>query len=112
MQSGFINKVAVTPANITDATGFKHIYPSQGALSYPDKRYCVSPRPKIAKVNRVHLAAIERENMKTKNRNRDRWYSSMRFPYERAFSKREKRVRYRGVAKINLQYLCRPFALT
>ena len=37
--------------------------------------------------------------MKTKNRDRDRWYSHLRAPYERVFSQRPKRVRYRGVAK-------------
>ena len=109
MQSGLINKVAVTPANVTDAAGFKHICPSQGA-SYLDKGYCISPAPKIAKMNGVHLGAIEKENMKTKNRDRDRWYSSIRFPYERVFSKREKRVRYRGVAKnqfaVFMQAIC------
>ncbi len=28
----------------------------------------------------------------------DHWYSSIRSPYEGAFSKQDKRVRYRGVA--------------
>ena len=31
IQSGMINKVAVTPANVTDAQGMKHVSPSQGA---------------------------------------------------------------------------------
>jgi transposase, IS5 family len=46
-----------------------------------------------------HLAAIQRNNMTTKNRDRDRWYMHLRAPYERVFSQRPKRVRYRGVAK-------------
>ncbi len=29
----------------------------------------------------------------------DRWYSKMRAPYERVFSKDPKRVRYKGIAK-------------
>lgn len=37
--------------------------------------------------------------MKTKNRDRDRWYTHLRAPYERVFAQRPKRVRYRGVAK-------------
>ena len=41
MQSGLINKVAVTPLNQTDSSGFKHVCPSQGA-TYADKGYCVS----------------------------------------------------------------------
>jgi len=98
MQSGLINKVAITPANVTDSCGFKHVCPSQGA-TYLDKGYCIGAAPKTAKARGVHLAAIQKNNMKSKNRDRDRWYSSVRSPYERVFSKREKRVRYRGVAK-------------
>lgn len=98
MQSGLINKVAVTPANVTDSSGFKHVCPSQGAV-YLDKGYCVGAAPQIARGRGVHLAAIQKNNMKSKNKDRDRWYSALRAPYERVFSQREKRVRYRGVAK-------------
>ena len=42
MQSGLINKVAVTPVNVTDAQGFKHVCPQSGAV-YADKRYCLKP---------------------------------------------------------------------
>ncbi|MDD7806102.1 MAG: hypothetical protein PUP46_11230, partial [Endozoicomonas sp. (ex Botrylloides leachii)] len=37
--------------------------------------------------------------MKEKNRDLDRWYSGIRSPYERVFSQRNPRVRYRGVCK-------------
>ena len=47
MQSGLINKVAVTPANLTDSSGFKHVCPSSGA-AYADKGYCVGAAPRIA----------------------------------------------------------------
>jgi IS5 family transposase len=43
MQSGLINKVALTPANITDAKGLKHVLPSSGAI-YADKGYCDKQR--------------------------------------------------------------------
>ena len=98
MQSGLVNKVAITPANITDASGLKHVCPSGGA-TYLDKGYCVNPAPRIAKTRGVHLVAIQKNNMKGKNKDRDRWVSAIRSPYERVFSQREKRVRYRGVAK-------------
>lgn len=98
MQTGLINKVAITPANITDAFGYKHVCPSQGA-TYLDKAYCINPAPKIAKAKGVHLAAILKNNMKGKNKDKDQWYSSLRSPYERVFSKRERRTRYRGIAK-------------
>ncbi|WP_316355852.1 transposase [Candidatus Neptunichlamydia sp. REUL1] len=98
MQTGLINKVAITPANITDASGFKHVCPSQGA-SYMDKGYCINPAPRIAKAKGVHLGAIKKNNMKGKNKDQDRWYNSVRAPHERVFSQIEKRVRYRGIAK-------------
>ena len=98
MQSGLINKIAITPANVPDSSGFKHVCPSQGA-TYLDKGYCVGSAPKTAKAKGVHLAAIQKNNMKGKNKERDRWYSGIRSPYERVFSRREKRVRYRGIAK-------------
>jgi len=98
MQSGLINKVATTPANVTDAQGMKHICPSQGAV-YGDKGYCTEPARKVAVQRGCHLAAIKRNNMKGKNKDLDRWYSKIRSPYERVFSQRNRRVRYRGVAK-------------
>lgn len=98
MQSGLINKVAVTSANVTDSSGFKHVCPSQGA-TYLDKGYCIGAAPRIAKAKGVHLAAIQKNNMKNKNKDKDRWYSALRSPYERVFSQREKRVRYRGIEK-------------
>ena len=98
MQTGLINKVAITPANTTDAQGFQHVCPTQGAI-YADKGYCTSRVKKEASRQSCHLAAIMKNNMKSKNRDRDKWYSGVRSPYERVFSQREKRVRYRGVAK-------------
>jgi len=98
MQTGLINKIAITSANITDAYGYKHVCPSQGA-TYLDKGYCINPAYTVAKAKGVHLAAIQKNNMKSKNKDKDKWYSSLRSPYERVFSQREKRVRYRGVAK-------------
>lgn len=37
--------------------------------------------------------------MKEKNKDKDRWISGLRSPYERTFSKQEKRVRYKGTVK-------------
>jgi IS5 family transposase len=85
MQSGFINKVAVTAGNITDAQGLKHIIPNQGAV-YADKGYCTS-RAKIAAARKgVHLGAIKKNNMKDKNYELDKYYSKLRALYERVFS--------------------------
>lgn len=98
MQSGLINKVAITPANVSDARGFKHVCPGQGA-TYADKGYCVASVRKTAARKGCHLAAIKKNNMKRKNSDLDRWYSKIRAPYERVFSQDPKRVRYKGVAK-------------
>ena len=98
MQSGLINKVATTPAHVPDARGLRHVCPTQGAV-YADKGYCTAPARQVAAQRRCHLAAVQRNNMKTKNRDRDRWYTQLRAPYERVFAHRPKRVRYRGVAK-------------
>jgi IS5 family transposase len=98
MQSGLINKVAVTPGNVTDAQGLKNVCPDQGAI-YADKAYCTEPTKHHAAIKRCHLAAIKKNNMKDKNRDKDRWYSGIRTPYERVFSQQNKRTRYRGIAK-------------
>lgn len=98
MQSGMINKVAITPANVTDAQGMKHVCPNQGAI-YADKGYCTNPAKQAAARKGCHLAAIKKNNMKDKNADQDRWYSKIRAPYERVFSADPKRVRYKGIAK-------------
>ncbi len=98
MQSGLINKVVVTGANVNDAKALKHICPSGGAV-FGDKGYCTAPARKTAAINNVHLAAIRTNNMKTKNKEQDKWYSKLRSPYERVFSKCNKHARYIGIAK-------------
>ena len=98
MQSGLINKVAITPANVTDAQGFKHVCPRGGAV-YADKGYCTSPA-RIAAVGKgVYLSAIKKNNMKGKNFDLDKYYTKLRSPFERVFSQDNKRVRYVGIAK-------------
>jgi len=65
MQSGMINKVAITPANLTDAQALKHICPSQGTI-YADKGYCTKPAKQAATHKGCHLAAIKRTLWKIK----------------------------------------------
>ena len=98
MKDGFFNKVAITPANTTDAQGLKHVCPDQGAI-FADKAYCVKPATDAATRKGCHLAAIKKNNMKGKNKDKDHWYSKMRAPYERVFSQQNKRVRYCGIKK-------------
>ena len=98
MQSGRINRIAITPANVTDAQGFRHIRPKPGAV-YGDKGYCTKPaREEMAKRG-LHDATIKLNHMRAKDRDKDRWLTRIRAPYERVFSKRDRKVKYRGVAK-------------
>ena len=63
IQSGLINKVAVTPANVTDARGVSHVLPSGGAV-YADKGYCDKNAKITAATKNIHLAAVKKNNMK------------------------------------------------
>jgi IS5 family transposase len=98
MQSGLINRVALTPANVTDARGMWYVCPSQGAI-YADKGYFPAPARISAAKAGCLLAAIKRNNMVGKNRDLDRWISRVRAPYERIFARIRKRVRFKGVVK-------------
>jgi len=98
VQSGLINKVTITPANTTDAKGLGHVCPSQGA-TYADKAYCVAPAKQAAAKHGCHLAAIKKNNMKGKSKDKDAWYTKLRAPYEQVFAHQSKRARYRGIAK-------------
>lgn len=97
-QSGLINKVAITPANVTDAQGAKHICPHPGAM-VGDKGYGTKPAKQAAVRKGVHLAAIKKHNMKDTNRDLDHWYTRMRSPDECVFSQRNPHMPYRGIAK-------------
>jgi len=109
MQSGLINKVAATSAEVTDADGLSHVCPKSGAV-FGDKGYCVEPAQETIKRNGRHNATIKKNNMKGKNRQKDGWISAMRSPYERVFSHCNKRVRYRGLAKVQFQVGARALA--
>jgi len=98
IQSGMINKVAITPANLTDAQGFAHVLPKSGA-TYADKGYCTATA-KIAAARRgVHLCAVKKNNMKGKNFDLDKYYTKIRSPFERVFAQDNKRLRYLSIAK-------------
>ena len=98
MQSGMINKIAVTGANVNDARAMKQACPSSGAV-FGDKGYCSKPARETAMKKGVHLSAIKMNNMKDKNKELDKWRSKIRSPYERVFSKCNKKARYIGIAK-------------
>lgn len=102
MSNGLINKVDVTPANVSDASGMENICPS-GGMVFADKAYCIEEAQKIMEENNCHSGAIKKRNMKDKNQALDNWISSIRMPFEGVFSKMEKKCRYIGQNKTLFQ---------
>lgn len=102
MGSGLIKKVAVTPANMSDAEGLKHTCPEEGMI-FADKGYCTAKAQKIMNAKKCHSGAIMKNNMKLKNREKDKWISRTRSPFENVFAKNNNRARYRGLAKVQMQ---------
>jgi IS5 family transposase len=98
MQSGMINGVKVTKANVTDDNedAVAAILPSQGAVT-GDKGF-VGAIPVIEQKG-CHPMIILKNNMKQKNADKDKFISKLRSPFESLFSKQEKRTRYKGCAK-------------
>jgi len=104
MGSGLIESAALTPANTSDQAGFKSICPRDGQMVFGDKSYCLKPAQIAMKIRGAVSAAILTHNMIGKNKDLDRWRSSVRAPFEGVFSKCEKRARYRGQAKVQFQF--------
>jgi IS5 family transposase len=96
MGSGMINKVSVTKANVSDAEAAEDVLPSRGAVC-GDKGY-VGARAMLERLG-LHSMIILRNDMTEKDKDKDRFISSLRAPYESTFSKQTKRVRYEGVTK-------------
>lgn len=104
MGSGIIESAAVTLGNVPDEQGFKSICPRDGQMVFGDKSYCLEPAQTQMAIRGAVSGAILKHNMKGKNKDLDRWRSSVRAPFEGIFSKCEKRARYRGHAKVQFQF--------
>ena len=102
MKQGLITKVAVTPANVHDSKAFKHVCPDSGMV-FADKAYSIGEAQKVMKIKGCHSGAIKRKNDSSKNRDKDRWISGIRMPFEGAFSKMNRTARYDGIAKNQFQ---------
>lgn len=87
----------------------KHICPS-GGMVVADKGYCVREAQKTIRAKNCHSGAILKNNMKNKNKDKDRFLTKLRMPYEGVFSKMDKQVRYRGIAKVQFQALMQALA--
>ena len=97
--SGLIEKVAVF---VSDAEGLSYVCPNEGFI-LADKAYSVSNAQKTIKSNFCKSGVILKNNMKGKDRRRDKWLTQIRSPFENTFSKLSKKSRYRGTAKNQMQ---------
>ena len=103
MGSGLIERIAATPANISDQEGFARVCPRAGEMVFADKAYCLSKAQIAMKKRGAVSAAILKQNMTDKNKHLDRWRSSVRAPFESVFSKFQRRARYTGLVKVQFQ---------
>lgn len=102
MRSGAVTKVAITPANTTDAQALKHVCPRRGMV-FADKGYCGKNVENELNKRGCHNGVIKKDNMKDKNRDKDKWLARTRMPFESVFSKIERRSRYRKRFKVQCQ---------
>lgn len=106
MRQGIIVKTAVTPANVPDSQAFtaNDLCPDQGIV-IEDKGYDTNEVKAEIQAKGCYSGVIEKNNRKTKNRDRDKYLSKLRMPFEGIFSKMPKRARYRGLSKVRFQVL-------
>lgn len=102
MRHGLVTKLAVTPANVPDYKATDSICPKQGMV-FSDKLYDCKENNNTLRANSLHAGTIRKNNNKTKNKDLDRWVSAMRMPFESTFSKRRKRAKFKGQAKVFFQ---------
>ena len=102
MGSGIITKVVATPANISDVHGLYHICPWESMVC-ADKGYVTKACELLLQSWHCYSGIIRKNNMKDKNKDKDRWLTKLRAPFENIFSHTKKRTRYKGLAKIQMQ---------
>ena len=98
MPSGLINKANVVPGNVHDSRTVGGVCPDGGAL-YGDKEFCGKTPDREARRRSCSPRFIKRNNMKEKNKDLDWYLTKIRAPYERVFSKENKKARYLGIRK-------------
>mgnify|MGYP001569792805 FL=1 len=106
MRQGIIVKTAVTPANVPDARAFtdNDLCPDQGIV-IDDKGYDTNDVQEEIRKKGCYSGTIQKNNRKTKNRDKDKFLSKLRMPFEGIFSKMPKRARYRGTNKVYFQVI-------
>ena len=73
-------------------------------MIFMDKLYDTKNSNQILKINNCASGIIRKNNNKTKNKYLDSWRSKTRMPFECTFSKMRKRAKFRGQAKVTMQY--------
>jgi IS5 family transposase len=111
MRHGFINKVSMTTAKVSDNDPdvVRSICPDRGMV-FADKLYDTSDVRNVLRAKGCASAIIQKNNRKNKNFDLDRWRSSIRMPYENTFSRLSKFARYRGRLKMLFQGFAEAFA--
>lgn len=102
MKHGLIKETAVTPANVPDAKVLEAICPDQGMV-FGDKGYSTEEARQILQKKGCHSGIIRKNNDLQKNKEKDRWRTQVRMPFEGTFAKLSKKARYRGTAKTQFQ---------
>ena len=100
MSSGIITDIKITPANVNDSKAAPEILPRQGMV-IADKAYDTNTFREQLKARNLHDGVIKKNNRKDKNRDKDKWISSMRMPFEGLFGHAVKRTKYIGIAKVS-----------
>lgn len=102
MKQGFVTKVAVTPASVTDAQALRHVVPTAGVV-IADKGYDTNAAHDVLTGKAIHAGIIRKNNRRQKNHDLDRFLSHLRMPFEGSFSKLHRRAKYRGLGKVQFQ---------
>ena len=102
MRYGLIKKSVITNASVPDFKTAKSILPKQGAI-FMDKLYDTNFTNKLVTAHKCHVATIQKDNRKDRDKGLNAWRSKIRMPFEHVFSKLNKRARYRGHAKVTMQ---------
>ena len=109
MSHGLINEVLVTPANVTDHQALPDICPDEGMV-FADKGYSAASVRDYLVSRGCHAGVILKNNMRETDRDKDRWLSAVRMPFEGVFARLNKRARYRGTIKNQFQALMQALA--
>ena len=104
MGSGLIERIHVTPGNVSDGDGFREVCPTEGKV-LADKAYDNGFIRGLLKQRGCEDGIIRKYAKTEEAKARNRELSKKRSPGERVFSKMWRRTRYMGVKKTLLQAL-------